>query len=71
MLSYNPGRECGTCENCWLRRLPTDMKIREVPVEFIYDLYCNVDDKSLGSMHNSKAELCRNYVERKEVTYGY
>ena len=69
MLTYNPGKECGTCENCWLRRLPVDMKIREVPVEFIYDLYCNVDDKSLGSTHNPKAVLCRNYIEREGSKY--
>ena len=72
MLAYNPGKECGTCENCWMRKvdIPGDGYLAK-NVKFIYDVYCNVDDKSLGGLHNSKAELCRNYIERKGVDYGH
>ena len=65
---YNNGKECGDCENCWMRKqhLPDDcFVINGEPLGFIYDLYCRVDDKSIGSLHNTKAELCNNFIERK------
>lgn len=62
---YNYNKECGDCQNCWMRKIPTDMKIREdVPVEFIYDIYCNVDDTSLGSLHNPRAQQCKDFILR-------
>lgn len=69
MLSYNPGKVCGTCEHCWLRKVPVDLKIRDLPLEFIYDVFCNVTKDSLGGTNNSKAELCGNYIERKVGNY--
>ena len=70
MMTYNPGKECGTCENCWMRKvdIPGDSYLAK-NVKFIYDIYCNVTGNTLGTLHNSKAVLCENYIERKEVKY--
>lgn len=70
-MTINPRRICGTCENCWMRRVPCDLKVRDIPVEFIYDIYCRVDNKTLGGdpLHNSRAELCKHYKERKNDTH--
>lgn len=65
MMTYNPGKVCGMCKYCGLRKIPVDVKIRDnIPVEFIYDIYCSVDDTSLSGTHSKKAELCHTYTER-------
>lgn len=65
-FNFNYGKECGSCKNCGMKRI--DLPDSLIPC--VYDLYCLVDDRQLGSLHNSRAEFCDNYIEREKVNYG-
>ena len=69
-MIYNPKRTCSTCQNCWARTVDVpDFKVGDVPLEFVYESFCNVDKESLGSPYNTRAEFCKDYVERKDIKY--
>ena len=60
-MNFNYGKECGDCENCWMRKEEYDSEI----IPWTYDIYCRVDNRSI-SIHNTSAEICRNFIERKK-----
>ena len=66
-MKFNCGKECKDCKNCWLRKVSfgdTKSSILQ-QAGFMYDIYCKIDDSSLGSLHNTKAVLCDNFVEKE------
>ena len=64
-MQINYGKVCGTCKNCGLRRQDVPSEL----IQYIYGIFCMVDDTSLGSTNCKRAEYCREYIERKDVRY--
>ena len=66
-MEFHYGAKCGDCVNCGLKRV-------DIPSELIpcvYSLYCVIDNRELGSLHNTRAELCKHFKERENQICGY
>jgi len=67
LIDFHYGCECGDCTHC----LAKDVEIPSEIIPRVMVLYCGIDNRDLGGLHNERAVFCKHYTERakKECPY--
>ena len=60
-IDFHYGCECGSCVHC----MANDVYLPSELIPRIMTLYCEIDNRDLGGLHNERAVLCHHYEERK------
>lgn len=61
LLDFHYGCECGDCTHCMAK----DVDLPSELIPRIMAIYCEIDNRDLGNLHNERAVLCHHYEERK------